>query len=112
MAEHIECHKCDSPYCDGCNIYILAKMLRRGKLDRLMDEHHSVQFVEAETVKHGRWECEHETWGKLQCSVCKKEALLEKANGDIGTILLYVTSNYCPNCGAKMDWNKKKGKLI
>lgn len=56
-----------------------------------------------EPVKHGRWEWEHETWGQLQCSVCKKEALLEKANGDIGMILLYVTSNYCPNCGAKMD---------
>jgi DNA-directed RNA polymerase subunit RPC12/RpoP len=39
----------------------------------------------------------------LQCSNCKKEALLEKSNGDVGTILLYVTSNYCPNCGAKMD---------
>ena len=54
-------------------------------------------------VVHGRWECEHETWGQLQCSICKKQALLEKANGDVGTILLYVTSNYCPNCGAKMD---------
>ena len=54
-------------------------------------------------VVHGRRECEHETWGRLQCSNCKKEALLEKSNGDVGTSLLYVTSNYCPNCGAKMD---------
>ena len=51
------------------------------------------------------WECEHESWGRLQCSNCKKEALLEKSNGDVGTILLYVTSNYCPYCGAKMDAN-------
>ena len=59
--------------------------------------------ADAVEVVHGRWECEHETWGQLQCSNCKKEALLEKSNGDVGTILLYVTSNYCPNCGAKMD---------
>jgi hypothetical protein len=62
-----------------------------------------IHTIEAEPVKHGRWESEHETWGRLQCSVCKKEALLEEAKGDVGRILLYVTSNYCPNCGAKMD---------
>ena len=58
--------------------------------------------VDAVEVVHGWWECEHGSWGKMQCSNCKKEALLEKSNGDVGTILLYVTSNYCPNCGAKM----------
>jgi hypothetical protein len=54
--------------------------------------------IEAEPVRHGRWECEFETYGKLRCSVCKKEALLETAND-----ALYATSNYCPNCGAKMQ---------
>lgn len=59
--------------------------------------------IDPESLRpQGEWECEHETWGKMQCSVCKKEALLEKANGDIGQIFLYVTSSYCPNCGAKM----------
>ena len=59
--------------------------------------------IDAVPVVHGRWECEYETWGRLQCSICKKEALLEKSNGDVGRILLYVTSNYCPHCGAKME---------
>lgn len=60
--------------------------------------------IDPESLRpQGEWEGEHETWGKMQCSVCKKEALLEKANGDIGQILLYVTSNYCPNCGAYME---------
>ena len=54
--------------------------------------------IEAEPVRHGRWECEFETYGKLRCSVCKKEALLETAND-----ALYATSNYCPHCGCKMD---------
>lgn len=60
--------------------------------------------IEAGPVRHGRWECEFETYGKLRCSVCKKEALLETANG-----ALYATSNYCPNCGAKMDGDSHEG---
>lgn len=54
-------------------------------------------------VVHGRWELEYGTYGKMRCSVCKKEALIEKAIGDVGVITNYVDSNYCPNCGAKMD---------
>ena len=54
-------------------------------------------------VQHGRWELEYETYGKMRCSVCKKEALIKKAISDVGVITIYVDSNYCPNCGAKMD---------
>ena len=39
----------------------------------------------------------------MRCSVCKKEALIEKTIIDVGVITDYVDSNYCPNCGAKMD---------
>lgn len=58
-------------------------------------------------VVHGRWELEYGTYGKMRCSVCKKEALIEKTIGDVGAITNYVDSNYCPNCGAKM--NGKEG---
>ena len=54
-------------------------------------------------VRHGQWELEYGTYGKMRCSVCKKEALIEKTIGDVGVITKYVDSNYCPNCGAKMD---------
>ena len=54
-------------------------------------------------IVHGHWELEYETYGKMRCSVCKKEALIEKAIDDVGVITNYVDSNYCPNCGAKMD---------
>ena len=54
-------------------------------------------------VVHGRWELEYGTYGKMRCSVCKKEALIEKTIDDVGVITNYVDSNYCPNCGAKMD---------
>lgn len=63
-------------------------------------------------VKHGEWIlCEREKgWYKdyhdkneycHYCSVCKEES-----NGDSGSDLtepFYYLSNYCPNCGAKMD---------
>ena len=42
MAEYIECYTCNPTRCDGCNIHILAKMLHAGKLDRLMDDHHTI----------------------------------------------------------------------
>ena len=74
------------------------------------DRYFSVKFdienfpiTDVVPVVHGRWELEHETYGKMRCSVCKKEALIEKAIGDVGVITNYVDSNYCPNCGAKMD---------
>ena len=56
----------------------------------------------AEPVKHGRWisltECAN---AGVYCSVCSKKVYKEdyawcnKKNK--------VRSNYCPNCGAKMD---------
>ena len=38
----IECRKCKSPYCDGCNIYTLAKTLHKGELNCLMADSHSI----------------------------------------------------------------------
>ena len=54
------------------------------------------QTIEAESVKHGEWL-------DTMCSNCQKVALLEELDGDIGRITVYAYSNYCPNCGAKMD---------
>lgn len=69
--------------------------------------------VDAEAVVHGRWtaQCVVETdcgwtledmpYNEYQhsnpiCSICRKTALLDGGED-------YVTSPYCPNCGAKMD---------
>ncbi len=43
----------------------------------------------------GEWIFEHEFHGKMLCSNCKKEALVNENNE-------YVDSDFCPNCGAKM----------
>ena len=43
----------------------------------------------------GEWIFEHEFYGKMLCSNCKQEALVNENNE-------YVDSDFCPNCGAKM----------
>lgn len=85
---------------DSCNPAEWTRGYEQGVMDTV-NMIGSQNTIEAEPVRHGRWECEFETYGKLRCSVCKKEALLETAND-----ALYATSNYCPNCGAKMRGDK------
>jgi hypothetical protein len=43
----------------------------------------------------GDWIFEHEYFGKMLCSNCKGEALVNECSE-------YVDSDFCPNCGAKM----------
>lgn len=58
--------------------------------------------VDAEPVRHGEWlpikmEMSFGTLNGVKCSLCGKEKVREG-------------SNYCPNCGAKMDGGKENGK--
>lgn len=56
--------------------------------------------IDAEPVRHGRWipvKVPNE-WDKGQCSECKS----------IFNSSVWGT-NYCPNCGAKMDGEQKEG---
>lgn len=54
-------------------------------------------FPKADVVEvvHGRWENAHDWMPIYRCSVCKERNLFR--NGD------NVFSNYCPNCGTRMD---------
>ena len=92
MAEYIEiieCRDCESKNCDGCNVFVLSQMLNDGKLDSLMDEHHSIiPAADVAPVVHGRWK--GEGMGDYSCSLCT-----EVVSGN--------EYNYCPNCGARMD---------
>ena len=63
--------------------------------------------VDAVEVVHERWE---DMWGgkyanpRFRCSVCKTKALyINVLNGLGNWIDEQELSNYCPNCGAKMD---------
>ena len=57
--------------------------------------------VDAVEVVHGRWEKASQTMPIYKCSVCGERNLFR--NGD------NVLSNYCPNCGAKMDGGTEDG---
>jgi hypothetical protein len=71
--------------CDGASMY---------EIERTIDEQPT---VDAEPVRHGRWEehlepirwCEDDVDVFYKCSACQ--------------CTVHGESNYCPNCGAKMD---------
>lgn len=55
----------------------------------------SCNAVDAVEVVHGLWEKASETMPIYRCSICKERNLFKNGNN--------VLSNYCPNCGAKID---------
>jgi hypothetical protein len=64
------------------------------KADYLREIIESVPAADVVPVVHGEWLLRHEGHGHYwECSVCHKNPCI------------YVTkdTNYCPNCGAKMD---------
>lgn len=76
----------------------------------LAEDFYSIPAADVAPVVHGLWipirESEMTGWdpavagrdpiGGYICSVCKEEAVYD-CNDE------FVLSNYCPNCGAKMD---------
>lgn len=82
---------CDGGYCNfNCNDYERAK--------RLYNAGYRKQ-------REGEWKLEHETYGEMRCSVCGKECPIERKPDpyeDYQMTDFYVTSTFCPNCGAKM----------
>lgn len=82
-----ECENCtkDIPNCNECLYGKFADYL----------------FSQGVVVRDkGEWALEHGSYGAIICPICKHEALLEQSR--ISTNLLYVESNFCPNCGADM----------
>lgn len=57
------------------------------------------ETIEAEPVKHGEWNFNDAD--ELICSVCGNQDAIDK--GHYGRGRMYNWSDYCPNCGAKMD---------
>lgn len=102
MAEYIEiieCRDCESKNCDGCNIFVLSQMLNDGKLDSLMDAHHSIiPAADVAPVVHGRWVEKFFTNDRQRvCSAC--HCTVRQPSYDRGETALF---NYCPHCGAHM----------
>lgn len=89
-AEALE-HSIKSWYCDPerCNNYD-GVMCRACHIDDALSEIDRAPTVDAEPVRHGRWMTHEGVLGVAYCSVCCYEL---KTNN----------TNYCPNCGAKME---------
>ena len=91
MAEYIGCRKCDSTDCKGCNLKNLETMLNNGKFDCLMNGNRCINTAaDVAPVRHGRWIASHDEF--CTCSLCKYPVYTA-----------WNATNYCPNCGAKMD---------
>lgn len=62
-----------------------------------------LDIIEAEPVRHGRWETDREDieWGnslkRKHCTNCGSRPHFDKEKRE------FVLTNYCPACGAKMD---------
>ena len=54
----------------------------------------SIEDADVVEVKHGEWVRHKENCLYNKCSICEKEHCCE--------------DNYCPNCGAKMDGERKE----
>ena len=66
----------------------------KAKYEALVKAVDDAPTIDAEPVRHGRWMWVDQPDGRtsvLTCSACG------------GTEWASETSNYCPNCGAKMD---------
>lgn len=64
-------------------------------------------YIEVEPVRYGRWvEYENEAdRGYHYCSECKHQAF----NYDEGDCNVEILSDYCPNCGCRMDGGDEDG---
>lgn len=73
-------------------------------IDNAIGEVKDTPVVDEQKVKHWKWILEREPDGIpycFHCSVC---------DDDFGCIGITTAYDYCPNCGAKMDWEEGKQK--
>ena len=82
------------------DMYLLATLGNDENIfiDVIIDEIDNADEVDAVEVKHGRWEYHDPVSPNCFCSVCNYDAPWD-VFGDYHS----ERTNYCPNCGAKMD---------
>ncbi len=80
----------------------LARIKKCGEWDHedVMTVIASQKTVDAVEVVRGEWEKQQ---GIYSCSICGKACPYDVQ----ADIIQYWTCNYCPNCGAKMDEERK-----
>ena len=92
--------------CFGNDYNKLTLITIGNQIDKLYEKHSTRPAADVVEVRHGEWVLEHETYGQMMCSVCGKECPTERKPDPYEECRMtnfYIKSNYCPNCGAKMD---------
>ena len=77
---------------DGAKAIICKYENRAGRQHQMIYEIEMLPTIEAEPVRHGRWIFDSGVDYCEKCSECK-----------VPKPPHYISDNYCPNCGAKMD---------
>ena len=85
MAEYIEREAAQAE----CKKYKFSESYDAFVVDCILK---SIPAADVAPVRHGRWYWAKD--GHCKCSVCEQYATVKR---------LVVKTNYCPNCGAKMD---------
>lgn len=85
MAEYIEREK------------VWRKVNRADSIEKALDEIDKIPAADVVKVQHGEWKPYIDWEYDYHCSVCNGSA----GRGDYGNY--DVLTDYCPNCGAKMD---------
>ena len=89
----------------------VSDMINRSEIGyagvQILSELYAMPTADVVEVVHARWDYDY------RCTNCGKSALCEEkpdpyANGL--NALFYVDSRYCPNCGAKMDGERRNDK--
>ena len=94
FAKHQWCESCREAGEDGNGIVCRACVVAY-----VIEKIEDTPAADVVAVKHGRWLGLHDGWYySYSCSECGAEALTKEE-----TMHDQVCSNYCPNCGAKMD---------
>lgn len=95
----IGCRQCEETRCNGCNLFILETMLRKGDLDRFMDDRRT---IDPYSLRVAAGPVEEENWLWRITAVCP-----ECGAGYDENALRFACRNrlprYCPNCGKNME---------
>ena len=70
------------------------------KICKGMQDVVNIHTIEAEPVRHGRWEVSTDEWFETDvytCSKCRESYVLVEGTPKENSW------NYCPNCGCRMD---------
>jgi DNA-directed RNA polymerase subunit RPC12/RpoP len=103
-AELIKALRCDKEDYGDCNAEKPCEYQRGASVNycdyrRLLhDAADAIEELQAQIPKRGEWK--HIFGGYVECSECGASPLLDGERE-------YVETNYCPNCGAKMDLKEK-----